>query len=283
MRHSLQVRMFRNLRTKLSRKDDHSEADHRSVVKNLRKCLDRWIFFDSWTLNGSHPDRILSSSNSIIFLYWKRITWSESIPFIVQRIIGRLDRIRDNANHRHVARLSRLSNKIRDKPPCRRVLLHKALTQGDQEIQWWNQTQVEYCSNIDWKYSDRCLGYKYPTKLFSAYISIQDSFTDEPTTGIDPAARKQLWNVINQARESRKTILLTSQMMEECETLCTNLSVLVKGNLKCIGTKEHLRKKYLNGFILELKLKPMMPRNSNERVHKAKDYFNILFHDAQLK
>lgn len=72
-------------------------------------------------------------------------------------------------------------------------------------------------------------------------------------------------------------------MMEECETLCTNLSVLVKGNLKCIGTKEHLRKKYLNGFILELKLKPMMPRNSNERVNKAKDYFNILFHDAQLK
>lgn len=72
-------------------------------------------------------------------------------------------------------------------------------------------------------------------------------------------------------------------MMEEVETLCTNLSVLAKGNLKCIGTKEHLRKKYLNGFMLELKLKPMVPRNSKDRVIKAKDYFNILFHDAQLK
>ncbi|XP_063706472.1 ATP-binding cassette sub-family A member 17-like [Culicoides brevitarsis] len=103
---------------------------------------------------------------------------------------------------------------------------------------------------------------------------------DEPTTGIDPAARKQLWNVINQARESQKTILLTSQMMEECETLCTNLSVLHKGNLKCMGTKEYLKEKYLNGFILELKLKSMPEGSSNV---KAKEYFFKLFEDAELK
>lgn len=97
------------------------------------------------------------------------------------------------------------------------------------------------------------------------------------------AARRQLWNVINQTRESRKTILLTTQMVEECETLCTNLGVMVKGNIMCMGTKEHLVNRFLNGYILTVKIQPKFPRTSKDRINKAKDYFSILFHDAELK
>lgn len=72
-------------------------------------------------------------------------------------------------------------------------------------------------------------------------------------------------------------------MVEECETLCSNLGVMVKGNIMCMGTKEHLVDRFLKGYILTVKILPIIPRTSKDRINKAKDYFSILFHDAELK
>lgn len=52
-------------------------------------------------------------------------------------------------------------------------------------------------------------------------------FLDEPTTGMDPGARRFLWDRINSATEAGKCIVLTSHSMEECEVLCTRLAVMV--------------------------------------------------------
>lgn len=48
-------------------------------------------------------------------------------------------------------------------------------------------------------------------------------FLDEPTTGMDPGAKRKLWDVLCHVRDSGKTIVLTSHSMEECEALCTRL------------------------------------------------------------
>ncbi|XP_051826879.1 phospholipid-transporting ATPase ABCA3-like [Antechinus flavipes] len=85
-------------------------------------------------------------------------------------------------------------------------------------------------------------------------------FLDEPSTGMDPVARRLLWDTITKSRESGKAIVITSHSMEECEALCTRLSIMVKGQLKCIGSPQHLKNKFGSGYTLLAKIK-----SSNEK------------------
>ena len=57
------------------------------------------------------------------------------------------------------------------------------------------------------------------------FISIK--FQDEPTTGMDPGARRFLWNCILDVIRSGRSVILTSHSMEECEALCTRLAIMV--------------------------------------------------------
>lgn len=73
---------------------------------------------------------------------------------------------------------------------------------------------------------------------------------------MDPVTKRNLWNVVNALRDSGKAIVLTSHSMEECEALCTNLTVMVNGRMKCIGSTQHLKNKFTNGFELKIKVQP---------------------------
>eukprot|EP00668_Euglena_longa_P030226 GGOE01037659.1.p1 GENE.GGOE01037659.1~~GGOE01037659.1.p1 ORF type:complete len:1821 (+),score=588.27 GGOE01037659.1:425-5464(+) len=64
-------------------------------------------------------------------------------------------------------------------------------------------------------------------------------FLDEPTTGLDPLSRKELWRVLLRARRHR-AMLLTTHAMEEAQLLCTRIAVLLGGKLQCIGTQQQL-------------------------------------------
>eukprot|EP01135_Chromosphaera_perkinsii_P003153 Nk52_evm42s236 gene=Nk52_evmTU42s236 len=79
-------------------------------------------------------------------------------------------------------------------------------------------------------------------------------FLDEPTTGMDPKARRFLWSVVSNIRESGRCVVLTSHSMEECEALCTRIGIMVNGQLKCLGGVQHLKSKYGNGFTVIIKL-----------------------------
>lgn len=80
-------------------------------------------------------------------------------------------------------------------------------------------------------------------------------YLDEPSTAMDPATRRQLWNVICKIRDSGKSIVLTSHSMEECEALCTRLAIMVNGEFKCIGSTQHLKNRFSKGLILKIKIK----------------------------
>jgi ABC-type multidrug transport system ATPase subunit len=62
---------------------------------------------------------------------------------------------------------------------------------------------------------------------------------DEPTTGLDPLSRKELWKMLLRARKGR-AILLTTHAMEEAQMLCTRIAVLLGGKLQCVGTQQQL-------------------------------------------
>ncbi|XP_074118834.1 retinal-specific phospholipid-transporting ATPase ABCA4 isoform X3 [Sminthopsis crassicaudata] len=79
---------------------------------------------------------------------------------------------------------------------------------------------------------------------------------DEPTTGMDPQARRLLWNTIMSIIRQGRAVVLTSHSMEECEALCTRLAIMVKGSFQCLGTIQHLKYRFGDGYIVTMKIKP---------------------------
>ena len=65
-------------------------------------------------------------------------------------------------------------------------------------------------------------------------------FLDEPTTGLDPAARRSLWGLVEKLREGGTSVLLTTHYMEEAEVLCDRLAVMDHGRILESGTVEQL-------------------------------------------
>ncbi|XP_059941358.1 retinal-specific phospholipid-transporting ATPase ABCA4 [Mesoplodon densirostris] len=78
---------------------------------------------------------------------------------------------------------------------------------------------------------------------------------DEPTTGMDPQARRMLWNTIMGIIREGRAVVLTSHSMEECEALCTRLAIMAKGTFQCLGTIQHLKYKFGDGYIVTMKIK----------------------------
>jgi ABC-2 type transport system ATP-binding protein len=65
-------------------------------------------------------------------------------------------------------------------------------------------------------------------------------FLDEPTTGLDPQARRQLWDLIQQLRATGRTIVLTTHYMDEAERLCDRVAVMDHGRIIALGSPREL-------------------------------------------
>lgn len=63
---------------------------------------------------------------------------------------------------------------------------------------------------------------------------------DEPTTGLDPQSRRQIWDIIRRFRESGRTVLLTTHYMDEAERLCDRVAIVDAGRVIAIGTPSEL-------------------------------------------
>jgi ABC-2 type transport system ATP-binding protein len=65
-------------------------------------------------------------------------------------------------------------------------------------------------------------------------------FLDEPTTGLDPQSRRQLWDLIEQFKAQGRTVLLTTHYMEEAERLCDRVAIVDHGRVIALGTPREL-------------------------------------------
>ncbi|XP_074871184.1 ATP-binding cassette sub-family A member 2 isoform X2 [Carettochelys insculpta] len=107
---------------------------------------------------------------------------------------------------------------------------------------------------------------------FPAFI-----FLDEPTTGMDPKARRFLWNLILDIIKTGRSVVLTSHSMEECEALCTRLAIMVNGRLKCLGSIQHLKNRFGDGYMITVRTK------SSLNIKEVVRFFNRNFPEAVLK
>jgi ATP-binding cassette, subfamily A (ABC1), member 3 len=101
----------------------------------------------------------------------------------------------------------------------------------------------------------------------------QIMFLDECSTGVDPVARREIWQLISDmvssgAEDERASVILTTHSMEECEALCPRIGIMANGRLRCLGSAQHLKNKFGQGFQLELKTK-VVDRADDDFVRNA--------------
>jgi len=100
-------------------------------------------------------------------------------------------------------------------------------------------------------------------------------FLDECSTGVDPVARREIWEMVsnmvsdkNVQPSERTSVILTTHSMEECEALCPRIGIMAGGNLRCLGSAQQLKSKFGQGYQVEMKIKIV---ENND-----KDYVDIL-------
>eukprot|EP00828_Plagiopyla_frontata_P021275 TRINITY_DN2768_c0_g1_i4.p4 TRINITY_DN2768_c0_g1~~TRINITY_DN2768_c0_g1_i4.p4 ORF type:complete len:272 (+),score=46.38 TRINITY_DN2768_c0_g1_i4:1504-2319(+) len=81
-------------------------------------------------------------------------------------------------------------------------------------------------------------------------------FFDEPSSGLDPIARRFLWNTLSQNIEKKESsIVLTTHSMNEADNLASKIGILINGQFVCLGSNQHLKGKYGNGYTLDINCK----------------------------
>jgi ABC-2 type transport system ATP-binding protein len=84
-------------------------------------------------------------------------------------------------------------------------------------------------------------------RLFIALALINDPevvFLDELTTGLDPQARRAIWELVRGIRARGKTVFLTTHLMEEAERLCDRVAIIERGRIIDIGTPDQLIRRH---------------------------------------
>jgi len=147
-------------------------------------------------------------------------------------------------------------------------------------------------------YADRCAG-TYSggnkRKLSTAIALVGNPsivFLDEPTSGMDPGARRFLWNSILEMVRGGQSVVLTSHSMEECEALCSKLGIMVNGQFQCLGSIQHLKNRFGSGYSLTVRcsdielvqrhMERMLPRAQVKEEHVTQIKYQLPIQSTKL-
>ena len=106
-------------------------------------------------------------------------------------------------------------------------------------------------------------------------------FLDEPTTGLDPQARRNFWELVQSIKARKKTIILTTHYMEEAELLCDEIAIMDRGRVIAQGTPRNLLREHFDEVLLELPRQelPAAALELSTKVIEASDRIEITTND----
>ncbi len=106
-------------------------------------------------------------------------------------------------------------------------------------------------------------------------------FLDEPTTGLDPQARRNFWERVESIKARGKTIILTTHYMEEAQLLCDEIAIMDRGRIIAQGAPQRLLREHFAEVLLELPRQefPEMARGLQLQLIDASDRVQISTHD----
>jgi ATP-binding cassette subfamily A (ABC1) protein 3 len=121
------------------------------------------------------------------------------------------------------------------------------LSEGD-----WDRLSSEYSGGMKRRLSLACATIGQPKLLF----------LDECSTGVDPVSRQEIWQLVANmvaghglAQRDKPSVVLTTHSMDECEALCPRIGIMANGKLRCLGSAQHLKNKFGQGYQVELNVK----------------------------
>jgi ABC-2 type transport system ATP-binding protein len=108
-------------------------------------------------------------------------------------------------------------------------------------------------------------------------------FLDEPTTGLDPQARRNFWELVQSIKAQRKTIILTTHNMEEAELLCDEIVIMDRGRIVAQGAPRRLLHEHFAAVLLELPRQefPAAAHALPLDILEASDRVEITTHDLE--
>ena len=108
-------------------------------------------------------------------------------------------------------------------------------------------------------------------------------FLDEPTTGLDPQARRNFWELVQSIKAQRKTIILTTHYMEEAELLCDEIVIMDQGRIVAQGPPQRLLREHFAEVLLELPRQefPQAARALPLEILESSDRIEISTHDLE--
>ena len=101
---------------------------------------------------------------------------------------------------------------------------------------------------------------------------------DEPSTGMDPEARRYMWSVIHRmsTKGIKSSVIMTTHSMDEAETLCKRIAIMVNGEFVCFGKANQIKEKYGYGYEANVRIKPLSEKQFNELLSKYSLDKNLL-------
>ena len=96
---------------------------------------------------------------------------------------------------------------------------------------------------------------------------------DEPSTGMDPEARRFMWSIIHKIslKGKNSSIVMSTHSMDEAETLCRRMGIMVNGEFVCFGKASQIKDKYGYGYEINLRVKPLNLKQQNEIISKLNE------------
>jgi len=114
---------------------------------------------------------------------------------------------------------------------------------------------VGMADDADTHYEDLSGGQQRRTCVATALVNDPDLLVlDEPTTGVDPAGRRQLWGLLSDRADAGTTVLVTTHYMEEAQRLADRVGLLTDGHLLAVDTPERLVAEYGGDSLLRVRL-----------------------------
>lgn len=102
---------------------------------------------------------------------------------------------------------------------------------------------------------------------------------DEPSTGLDPSTRNEIWSLVGAFANGERALIITTHMMTEADTLCNRIAIIANGRLKVVATQQHLKDKFGSGYILQLNLVRSTPAHQEMAINFVKKHVHP---DAKL-
>lgn len=145
---------------------------------------------------------------------------------------------------------------------------------------------IERCALGDYLDRDvRKLSGGQRQRLLLAIALVNDPeivFLDEPTTGLDPQARRNFWQLVNDIKKEQKTLVLTTHYMEEAYELCDEIAIMDHGRIIAQGSPRALLKKHFDNSVILLpasEVPETLDQDQRIKLHRMNDQVEILSDD----